>query len=415
MFGHRAVYDACVAGPASSAAAREIRCPRCGYDQRGAISTWSNSCPLEGVCTECGLKFPWCEILKPEKFEPRWCVEYAPRLHEVPWAAGKTFVRSFWPWGFWSRLQMSHRVRWLRLATYAGLLPVLLLLPTYVIAQTALSLQVRAAVERNLASWAQTNPGVIQARKAQMAQALQRQKQSVLANADGRLSDGEIGELVEQIDAAVADLPVSAAPHIDASALRTTLEAVFSPLAATSSASIVLAAGTTQPYVAPCKLIAWSPSQSNASTGELPKDAAMLVAWLAWGVGMSVLLPLALALMPASLHKAKVRRFHIVRVTVYGLFIPVLLLLVLGLRLGLAAVQGAPILTATSPVIRVVPWLAIALWWHAATRRYLKIPHAWLTIGLLTLLCLLGLLGITAAISQPLAWEMLDLFDLLIR
>ena len=88
-----------------------IRCPRCGYDQRGIMATWSDSCPLNGTCTECGLQFSWSEAIHPEKSEPLWCVEFVPLRRRVP-------VRSFWPWRFWSRLRMSQPIRWGRLALY---------------------------------------------------------------------------------------------------------------------------------------------------------------------------------------------------------------------------------------------------------------------------------------------------------
>ncbi|MFB3103994.1 MAG: hypothetical protein ACE1ZA_03615, partial [Pseudomonadales bacterium] len=58
-----------------SALQRTARCPRCGYDLRGAIGTWADQCPLHGTCAECGLQFVWAEVLHPEKFEPQWCVE----------------------------------------------------------------------------------------------------------------------------------------------------------------------------------------------------------------------------------------------------------------------------------------------------------------------------------------------------
>src|SRR5436190_16859703 len=95
-----------------------IRCPRCGYDQRGIMATWSDSCPLNGTCTECGLQFSWSEAIHPEKSEPLWCVEFVPLRRRVPVACVWTFVRSFWPWRFWSRLRMSQPIRWGRLALY---------------------------------------------------------------------------------------------------------------------------------------------------------------------------------------------------------------------------------------------------------------------------------------------------------
>lgn len=98
------------------------RCPRCGYDLRGLVATWADRCPLEGVCSECGLTLRWAEVLLPEKFEPPWCVEFAPRGWAVLLACVRTLLWSLRPWTFWRRLKMSQPIRWRRLAAYLLLL-----------------------------------------------------------------------------------------------------------------------------------------------------------------------------------------------------------------------------------------------------------------------------------------------------
>lgn len=99
-----------------------ILCPRCGYDLRGVVAKWLDACPLEGTCAECGLHFKWAELLHPEKFEPRWCVEYAPRLRALPWRAVKTYGMTFWPWSFWRKLRMTDPPRWRNLVAYAAII-----------------------------------------------------------------------------------------------------------------------------------------------------------------------------------------------------------------------------------------------------------------------------------------------------
>lgn len=140
-------------------------------------------------------------------------------------------------------------------------------------------------------------------------------------------------------------------------------------------------------------------------------------AWMAWGFAMVLLLPMSFALMPFSMRKARVRWSHIARVTVHSIFIPITCLLAALVMLVVAALffSMEAAFEVLEVAVRYVPWLAVALWWHAATSRYLKIPHAWLTIAALTLMCLLMLLGLTMAVSTELAWEMLDLFGPLIR
>jgi hypothetical protein len=301
---------------------------------------------------------------------------------------------------------MSHRIRWLRLAMYGLLIPFLLILPLYLIGQTTLALRARSVIQQNLVQSTLNKPIMIQS--------LQQQRQNYLAYA-ARVAQSpeQIATIVQQIDAQIVQLQGAAfTPYIDSSAFATSIEALVFPFAEESSASIVVGPGITQPYLAPVHLLHFS-QQLSSSQGRAPHVVYLSVAWLAWGVSMSLLLPLSLVLLPFSLRKAKVRWAHVVRVAAYGMIIPVLLLTVTGFTVGLAAFT--PTASPTSPLVRVVPWLAVALWWHAAISRYMKIPHAWLTIGMLTLMCLLVLLAITAAVSQPLAWEMMDLFGPLIR
>ncbi len=95
----------------------EPRCPRCGYQQRGIIEAWREHCPLEGVCTECGLVFEWRNVLIPSLDPPPWCIEYG-RWKKVPWRVARTIGLTFRPWKFWSGLQMHHPIRPGRLLLY---------------------------------------------------------------------------------------------------------------------------------------------------------------------------------------------------------------------------------------------------------------------------------------------------------
>jgi hypothetical protein len=108
---------------------RQARCPRCGYDLRGVVTTWAAACPLESRCSECGLDFEWAQVIGTRYPPPGWCVEYALSPWGVPWRSIKTMALAAWPWGFWRSLKMSHEVRWRRIAVYV----VLLALPLYVV------------------------------------------------------------------------------------------------------------------------------------------------------------------------------------------------------------------------------------------------------------------------------------------
>ena len=105
-----------------------VRCPRCGYDLRGAVAAWDSSCALTGSCAECGLEFEWRDVFTGAIYQPKWCVEYSRTLPTLLWRSFRTLVLTFWPWGFWKSLKMSHEVRWGRLTDYI----ILILVGTYV-------------------------------------------------------------------------------------------------------------------------------------------------------------------------------------------------------------------------------------------------------------------------------------------
>jgi hypothetical protein len=106
--------------------AQAIACPRCGYDQRGVVATWTEQCPLEGTCAECGLSYEWRELLNPRLTLPRWFVEAEQPRRRFVRQTLATFVRSFVPWRFWSSVRMSHPQRPRRIATYVALCLLLL-------------------------------------------------------------------------------------------------------------------------------------------------------------------------------------------------------------------------------------------------------------------------------------------------
>jgi hypothetical protein len=105
---------------------KPVRCPRCGYDLRGEMASWEQSCPIEGVCAECGLDMAWRELLNPTHIKPGWCVEYAKSPWRVPGRAIRTLMATCWSWFFWRSLRMVHEIRRRRLAAYVLLWVVVL-------------------------------------------------------------------------------------------------------------------------------------------------------------------------------------------------------------------------------------------------------------------------------------------------
>ncbi len=98
----------------------DATCPRCGYDQRGTISTWRESCPVRGTCSECGLEFDWVDVVRPERVSPRWSFEHAPAER-----LARTFVRT-WALAlrpaFWRWMPLAAPIRLGRVLVLAALL-----------------------------------------------------------------------------------------------------------------------------------------------------------------------------------------------------------------------------------------------------------------------------------------------------
>jgi hypothetical protein len=64
---------------------RPAFCPRCGYDLSGTIAAWECSCPVDGVCGECGLGFRWAGLFRVREPEghgnwPGWLWAFAQAL-----------------------------------------------------------------------------------------------------------------------------------------------------------------------------------------------------------------------------------------------------------------------------------------------------------------------------------------------
>jgi hypothetical protein len=98
---------------------RSPSCPRCDYNLSGVIDSWRDACPLEGVCSECGLGVRWAEILNSRLTLPFWSFEHAQR--QRPFALARTLCRAIMPGSLWRELRMEHPVRIRRLLAAAAI------------------------------------------------------------------------------------------------------------------------------------------------------------------------------------------------------------------------------------------------------------------------------------------------------
>lgn len=89
-------------------------CPRCGYDLSGVVDSWTEQCPVQGVCSECGLEFGWKFVLNETFRTDPLFVETATLRLRSAWFV--TSVRALNPRRFWKWVKMEYRFRPARIA-----------------------------------------------------------------------------------------------------------------------------------------------------------------------------------------------------------------------------------------------------------------------------------------------------------
>jgi hypothetical protein len=127
---------------------RKIECPRCGYDQRGVVARWTESCPLAGTCSECGLDWQWCDLLSPKLRGTDWFVEHAFRWWQIPYRTFTTLIMALRPWRFWREVRLTDRFRFGAMVAFLVLVLALLAIvldATHGIAASLHYRQMRAA------------------------------------------------------------------------------------------------------------------------------------------------------------------------------------------------------------------------------------------------------------------------------
>jgi hypothetical protein len=303
----------------------DIECPRCGYDQRGVLATWIEQCPMEGTCAECGLKFAWRELLNPNLFPPKWCVEAKRSWWMFPWQTLRTTMRLFWPALVWRRVQMFHEVRWRRLCVFLCVW----------MAVVALSLM----LSTGLAAWAQW-----------------------------RAASAGMGTPTPPMSAwrafwHAATQPLSTTPTIF----------VWPPPAVaninTSGGSIRIVGTITINGAAPRALLLHQ-------LDDVGVPLALLLAIPACSA-------LAFAALPISRRRAKVRWNHIVRVTLYlyGLALPLAILILLSHAIARADASAdlfiVPLMATLTIAAVVLFWPWMTLFWASAAGSYLRMEHRW--------------------------------------
>jgi len=102
------------------------RCPKCGYDQSGAIATWEAKCPLDGQCPECGYGFAWAEVLDHLRFNLDWSIEHARTIRRMFRRTFATLWMLLIPNRYWKHMGVETPMRtgWLFLWLFLVLLTI---------------------------------------------------------------------------------------------------------------------------------------------------------------------------------------------------------------------------------------------------------------------------------------------------
>lgn len=366
------------------------RCPRCGFDLRAAMIGWHDACPVEGLCTECGLGFRWKELLDTRSLPSRWNVEYC-GWRRWPWACVATVVAVLLAWPLWTRLRMHMPWRPHRLAAFLGTLLLLaVILPWLGNGAMAVQFWWRHRSGQALAVWS-NDPG-LPARSEPVTASRGPNLPTLLVEALLLPWAGKSGATVV---VSGRELPCPAPRELALNAWGDWLEYSASGAAGQFAWS---PGGYRQWLIASASM-----TPTAGQVGPIPRGAGVFVPrqpargdrldWLIFALYLSfetqrlpalalqvILMPAIFAVLPVTRRRCRVRWEHIARATIYSSVPLVLLAVCLGPisfyadRLELfdrpgwvASLHRA--LTGGLPF-----WLA--LWWWVAIRKYLRMPHA---------------------------------------
>ena len=335
-------------------------CPRCGYDLRSEPERWTDACPVEGRCSECGLAFGWVDVFDPLRTPPRWCVEYA-RIRGFPLACLRTLLGSALPWRFWSRLRMEMPVRDLRIAAY--ILTLSIVLPWMILSGT------QACRAGSL--WLQIKPVTLEdASGAPLAAGFVRVVGHALV---WPLSKDSVGTVGVPVTTGFTQTAVFASPWV---MLR-------------QQTRVYLLTSFVLPPTTVDEWLEWFFGRSSDFTARLvsvvacgfrtgdPHSPVVQVSW--FGPIQAVGCVVSFALLPQSRRKARVRWRHLWRIAGYSMVVLVLPTLV---PVALAVWNGTGMWSWGGHdwrglVLVAAPTTFLLLWWAAATQVHLRMPHAW--------------------------------------
>lgn len=357
--------------PSSLPRTRRLECPRCGHELEGSAQAAEARGEEEGVCSECGLTVDWGK-LRQDAYAPRWFVEARIARWSLLRRTIATLLMCARPFRFWSSIELALPISRRGIIAFAVMVAAVLHF---------------AGVTRRVADgWS----GYVNAIQANMSLGIE----SVIADVAlismtplSRFDGSWIFHAVQANDRTRSDVAIYFRTarefvRVAAQPSRDELYIEVSSSATSSMPSYAWINATLVPLL----------------DGEAPATTIAAIA-------LPPLAPFALLLLPTSLRRARIRTRHFVRITVYScaLWVPIFTLALM-LPFGPVDYDFFSIQLYNTPHIfnpnSLNPHMALlitsgvltALWMTAATRNYLRLPHA-LGAGLATtLVTLLGLM-----------------------
>jgi hypothetical protein len=347
--------------PEAAARAAAPACPRCGYDLSAATFGWSESCPLDGRCSECGLEFGWREIFRPDTM-PWWWIEGARGFRQVAAALVLLpFVSCAAGWIF-ARIRLGQHGRPRRLA--ACLLVPIVLIHAFGVAASIPSLF--------RVPW------------------------------NGRLA------------------PLSDIGAFPRMSRPTGIQTATNLVVALPQAMVPFHRFLWLPYCEARGTAFGGDDRTGQPLGNPPSPAWVGAAWVPWNgdaayrdavlkdfgpfvLVATILVPmcsvLTFAALPVTRRRAKVRAMHLLRCGAMAIAMSA----TTGAALMVSAVAIGSLASLPGAVVPVFPAIGlgfIVFWWTRAIRDYLRMPHAWAVAVSIVLVGVLGALVILLGVGQ---------------
>jgi hypothetical protein len=404
-------------------------CPRCGYDLRGTMATWKDSCPLIGRCTECGLDFEWADLFDRTRKAPAWCIEYARRgPRSITRAIVITFLQSCLPWRFWHRLRLHHPVRFPRLALYACATFVLPAVLLYIAIQAAAAYIVCNSLHAEVRQARLDTKGMIAGyqRVVNRWEVYQSFEEVPEGDLDGPVRQAQLyrtaridGERIERWQIPPRDqqewenLQEDVLRHarhgvewqtdilnrmeIDLSMPRLMVAAILTP-PSTEPIGHKRTYGSGLTPITPRELhgILFVPQNDwlwFTLWKRMGDAAGSAMMWLA----SVIVFPMLFMLLPLSMRSSRMRAVHIARIAIYGAWIPVLVFWIAAAIVARSITVMPRSLTDQGEMPALLidfgPLPLMLAWWYCAIRWHLRLRRPLLITMLLAIVTALVLLG----------------------